>query len=419
VALAQSYRLVAHQLWVTGDVRGARDHIDRAIGISEALNAAQPNNPKILYEVAFDHEVSGEIKYPGDRLESQKVIEDYRKAQAADEATLKIQPDDVHTLHGYAVDLRYLGNLLEQTDPKAALLYYEKALEINRKLTQRSTQIEYVRSVAISYAGIADVYSDLGDYAREAENNRKGLEIYQDLNRADPKNALLRQGLAIAYVNTATAVMRTGDTRESLDYSGRGLEIMQGLVAAAPQNAAQKNILAAMLAARGTILMGAGKPDDAISQLDSARSIYELLVKAGSEDQQTNLAACDVKLGEAATQAGNHAAAAGYFGQALTIVKPLVANEPADLDALYAAADAYFGLGELSRKKAEPPHQSGVRRKSNWTEARSWYEQSLNTWRRIEHPNRTSPNGFQVGDPARVAKTLKATVAALTSAGQP
>lgn len=415
LALAQSYRLVAHQLWATGDLRDARDHIGRAIGISEALNAAQPNQPKVLYEVAFDHEVSGEIKYPGDPLEGQKVIDDYRKAQAADEATLKIQPDDVRTLHGYAVDLRNTGDLLEATDPKAALQYYEKALEINRNLTQRSTEIQYARSVAISYAEIADAYADLGDYSREAENNRKGLEIYQDLVRADPKNALLRQGLAIAYVNTATAIARVGNAKESLEYSSRGLEIMRSLVASAPQNAVQKNILAAMFAARGTVLIGAGKPEAAISELESSRSIYESLEKAGSADQRTNVAACNVKLGEAATRAGHDAAAAVYFGQALKIVKPLVANGPADLDALYAAADAYFGLGELSRKKAERLDQNRVKRKANWTEARSWYEQSLITWRRIEHPNRTSPNGFQVGEPTGVAKKLQATEATLTS----
>ena len=413
LGLAQSYRLVAHQLWATGDLNGARDHIDHAIAISGALDPLHPNTAKILYEVAFDHEVSGEIRYRGDRFESQKVIEDYRKALAADEATLKIQPDDVHSLHGYAVDLRNTGDLLEPTDPRAALPYYEKALEINRKLTQRSTEIQYARSVAISYGEIADVYADIGDYAREAENNRKGLEIYQDLCRADPKNALLRQGLAIAYVNTATAVARVGNTKESLEYSSRGLEIMRSLVASAPQNAVQKGIFAAMLAARGTILNASGKPDAAISELDSARSIYESLSKAGSGDQQTNIAACDVELGKAATQAGRDAEAAGYFGQALRIVKPLVANEAADLDALYTAADAYLGLGELSRKKAERTNQTGVGRESHWIEARSWYEQSLGTWRRIEHPNRTSPNGFQVGDPAIVAKKLKATEAAL------
>jgi non-specific serine/threonine protein kinase/serine/threonine-protein kinase len=419
LALAQSYRLVAHQLWATGDLQAAREHIDQAIAISEPLNAARPGNPKLLYEVAFDHEVSGEVGYSGDPLESKKLMEDYDKALAADESTLKIQPDDVRTLHGYAVDLRNTGDLLESSDPRSALRYYERALEINRKLTQRSTEIQYARSVAISYGEIADAYADLGDYAREAENNRKGLEIYQNLSREDPKNALLRQGLAIAYVNTATAVMKIGNTKESLGYSGKGLEIMRSLVESAPPNAVQKRIYAAMLAARGTILIGAGKPNAAISDLDSARSIYESLDKAGSEDQQTNVAACEVGLGKAATQAGYDAQAADYFARALTIVKPLVASKSADLNALYAAADAYSGLGELSRKKAERSHQSGARGKSNWTEARSWYEQSLSTWRRIEHPNRTSPNGFQVGDPASVAKKLKATEAALASLHPP
>jgi hypothetical protein len=37
----------------------------------------------------------------------------------------------------------------------------------------------------------------------------------------------------------------------------------------------------------------------------------------------------------------------------------------------------------------------------------SWYLQSVKTWRRIEHPNYTSPNSFQVGDPAVVANELK------------
>jgi len=415
LALAQSYRLVAHQLWATGDSREGREHINRAIGISEALHDAQPRNPKVLYEVAFDHEVSGEVRYPGDPLENQRVIDDYRKALAADEATLKIQPDDVHTLHGYAVDLRNTGDLLEPTDPKGALQYYEKALEINRDLTQKSTEIQYARSVAISYSEIADVYSDLGDYKREALNNKKGLEIYQDLNRADPKNALLRQGLAIAYVNTASAVAKAGNTNESLEYSSLGLEIMRSLVASAPQNSVQKSILAEMLAARGTILIGAGKPEAAISELDNARSLYESFSKDGSRDQRTNVAACDVKLGEAALKAGHDAAAAGYFDRALAVVKPLLANESPEPDALYAAADAYMGLGELSRRKAERPDQSGVRRKSNWAEARSLYAESLSTWGRIEHPSRTSPNGFEVGDPASVAKKLKATEVALAS----
>jgi serine/threonine protein kinase len=415
LALAQGYRLVAHQQWAIGSMSGARDDIDHAIAISERLNESQPNNSKILYEVSFDHEVSGTIGYPGDQAATQKIIEDYRRALAADGVALKMKPDDVRTLHGYAMDLSDIGNVLEATDPRAALTNYEKALEINRKLAQLSPELRYQRSVAIAYGSIASVYDDLGDYGNVVENNMKGLAIYQDLIRADPKNALLRQGLAITYVNTATAWNRVGKIETALDYSGKGLEIMRNLVAAAPQNARQQSVLAAVLAARGTILMSAKKPDAAIAIFESARTIEESLYKAGTSDKRTNVAACDVKMGQAAAQAGHEQAAAEYFHQALSIAEPLVSSEVADLDALYAAADAYSGLGQLSMKKAQRPGLTAERRKTNWTEARSSYLLSLNTWQRIEHPNHTAPNSFEVGDPTVVARELKLAEAELSS----
>jgi serine/threonine protein kinase/tetratricopeptide (TPR) repeat protein len=206
VALAQTHRFVANQQWAMGDLAGARDHINRAIAISEGLNKTQPNNIKALIELGFDHRVSVEIRYAGDGSENQRLDEDRRRALAADEIALKIEPDDNQILHAYALDLKNMAISLEHTDPRASLPYYEKGLEINRKLTQRSTDTRFMRSVAISYAEIADAHSDLGEFQQEADNNRRGLEIYQQLSQADPKNALLRQGLAIAYVRKARRV---------------------------------------------------------------------------------------------------------------------------------------------------------------------------------------------------------------------
>jgi len=415
VALAQGYRLVAHQQWATGDLRGARENIDRAIVISEGLGKSQPSNAKVLYELSFDHEVSGAIGYPGDHLARQKIITDYRAALAADEMALKLQPDDVHTLHGYAMDLSDIAGVLEVSDPRAALSNYEKALEINRKLTHLSTELRYQRSIAVAYGSIASVYDDLGDYAHEVESNEKGLAIYQDLQRADPRNALLQQGLAIAYVNTATAWARVGKTPTALEYSNQGLEIMRPLVASSSQSAHQQGIYAAMLAARGTILAGAHKPDAALAELDHARSIYESLFKAGASGQRTEVAACEVKMGEAAALAGRSPAASEHFHQALTIVEPLISVQDADLDSLYVAADAYAGLGELSMNEVRQGATTTTRKRSGWAQSRSWYQQSLDTWRRIEHPNHTAPNSFQVGDPAVVANQLKLAEAAMAS----
>jgi serine/threonine protein kinase/Skp family chaperone for outer membrane proteins len=415
LALAQEYRLVAHQQWANGDPRGARDPIDRAVAISESLNNEHPKNSKVLYELGFDHEVSGRIGYPGDNSANLKMLQDYRSALAVDEIALKLNPDDVRTLHGYSMDLNDVSNILEVTDPREALKSYQKGLEIDLKLTHLSTDVRFRRSVAIAYGNIASVYDDLGDYRRAVENNMKDLAIYEDLVRADPKNALLQQGLAITYMNTAASSARAGKLAPAMDYSGRGLEIMRKLVASAPEKAFQRGIFAATLVVRGTILTAANQPEAAITEIERGRSIYESLYKAGTTDY-ANVAACDVKLGEAAIKAGEAGKAADYFHRALTIVEPLISTQSSDLDALYAAADAYTGLGDLSTESAQHAAITKQQRKSEWQRAQSWYQQSLNTWHRIEHPNHTAPSSFQVGDPATVAADLKLAEVALASA---
>ena len=87
-----------------------------------------------------------------------------------------------------------------------------------------------------------------------------------------------------------------------------------------------------------------------------------------------------------------------------TIAERPISNNGGDVNALYVAADAYSGLGDLGFKKAHQPGQTASLRKANWTEAQSWYAKSLAAQHRIEHPNRSAMNGFDVGDPTQVTK---------------
>jgi eukaryotic-like serine/threonine-protein kinase len=415
LALAQNYRLAGHQQWANGDLHGAREHIDRAIAISENLIKAQPENSKILSELGFDYGASARLGYPEDRAARLKIVDDYRRALAADEILLKLQPDDVTALRGYALDLGGFGFVLEGSDPLAGLASFEKALEIDRKVSQISPEPRYQRSVAIDYGSIASVYEDVGDYERAADYDMKDLAIFQDLTRADPKNALLRRGLAIAYNNTAAASVKAGQIELALEYSNKSVDIMRTLVASESQKAYQQGKFAGTLVTRGTILISANRPEAAIADFESARSLYESRNMEGTTYKRTNVAACDVKIGEAAARVQNDQAAADSYHQALMIVEPLISTENADLDVLYVAADAYSGLGDISMKKARRPGQTRGQTKSNWVEARSWYQSSLNTWHRFEHPNHTAPNSFQVGDPTIVAKKLKLAEAGLSS----
>lgn len=416
LALAQAHRLVANQQWATGDRRSARQNMDRAIVLSETLDKAHPNDFQVLYELGFDYEVSGDVGYPGDPDGRAKVDKDSRKALAVSESLVRIRPDDLHALDAYAIDLSHIGGSFESTDPKAALPYYQKELEIEQKLHQRSLDIRYGRGVARTYSEIARAYDKMGDYPRALENDVRDLAIYQELIVEDPKNVLLQQGLAIAYVNTAEASAKTGEAAQHLDYVFKSLELMRAVVASAPENKQQRGIFGSIAVAGGTILIRAGKPEAALKVFDEARAIYESFYKADPGDIRAseNAAACKLKMGEATAQQGNTKLSAEYFHQALSVVEPMLIDQSSNLSALYTAADAYSGLGDLSLQEARRQGQTAANARANWIEAHSWYLKSLDTWHRIEHPSHEAPNGFDAGDPAIVKKKVQYCARALT-----
>jgi eukaryotic-like serine/threonine-protein kinase len=419
LALAQAHRLVATQQWAMGDYPHAVENITSAVANSEALNSTHPNDWEIIHELGFDYEVAGDVlspRYGGGPSDSARATEYYRKALSADEEMLRLKPEDLHSLDGYAIDLAHFGDSLEDADKNAALEYFKKELEIEQKLHQRSTEIRYARGVAIAYNKIATEYDKMGDQARSLENQLHGLEIYKDLIRVDPKNALLQQGLAIAYINTAGGFAKAGNKVQSLDFTEKSLQLMRGVVT--PENRQQRGTFAAITVAGASIFLRLDKPNDALREFDAARSMYESF--RGTDPAvgpSLEAAACKEKMGEAAARIGNAKLAANYYYQALASVEPLLSTHEPGLAALYTAADAYSGLGDIELREATRSDQDHIKQREFWLQARSWYVKSIDTWRKIKNPSRDGPNGFDAGDPAKVAKSLQLCETALAKAG--
>ncbi|HTR22830.1 MAG TPA: serine/threonine-protein kinase [Terriglobales bacterium] len=414
LGLVTAYRYVAHQQWANGDTRAARDTIQHAIALVTDLNKQSPNDLKILYELGFDYSVSGQVGYPGDPQERQKRAEDYKQALATDEVFTRLKPDDIRTIYGYSVDLSELAKLQETYDPQAALASYTKCLELDQRVAALSNETRFRRSVGIDYLTISSVYDDIGDYARAAENSKKDLDVQLEVIRSDPKNALFQRSVAIAYVNTAGADSRAGNISEALDFATKGLEIMRPLISSAPEKGYLRRVYADMLATHGTVLLAARQNSAAMKEFENARSTYQSLSQPNSAAHHANIAACDVKLGETSTAAGQDRAAEAHFRQALDMAGPLITGGTPEIDALYVAADAYTGLGSLSVRKASKATNTADQ-KQNLTEAQSWFEKSLSTWQRVDHPNHIAPNGFQAGDPAKVKKQIEVAEKALAS----
>lgn len=406
--LAQNHRRVANQQWAMGDRRGALENIFKAVAISESLNETHPNSAKVLRELGIDYGLAGELNAPAPLDGPSDPAKNFKKAVAVDEAILGINPDDFSAMDAYAIDLFHVGLALESDDSNSALPYYTKELGIEQTLHQRSADTRYSRGVAHAYGDIARAYEKKGDHSLALENYARGLAIFQELIRVDPRNTLMQQSLAIAYINTASESAKLGITAQSFEFTKNSLEIMRAVVASAPENRQQRGTLAAITVAGASIFLRLDRPNDALKEFDEARSLYESLHRTDSAaGPSLEAAACREKMGEAAARVGNTKLAADYFHQALAAVEPLLSAQAPDLAALYSAADAYSGLGDLELRGASHFPKDHAQQREIWSQARSWYVKSLDAWHRIKNPVRDGPNGFDAGDPAKVAKNLQ------------
>jgi len=97
--------------------------------------------------------------------------------------------------------------------------------------------------------------------------------------------------------------------------------------------------------------------------------------------------------------------ASAAYEKALDIVTPLVSPERRDVPALYAAVDAYAGLGDVSAARARRA-RNAKEQAQLWNGARTWYEKSLSTWQKIPNPSGIGPNGFKARDRREIARNL-------------
>jgi len=417
MALARAYRSVALQDLAIGDRSRARQNVDAALLISERLRRYRPDEWSVISEVGVEHQTSGYIAYNGAADEQERITEDCRKAVEADEAGLRLRPNDALALRQYAMDLGNLANRIARSNPKMALTYDQNVLQTMLKLQQMSPNTQYAQYLSIAYNRLAGLFGDvMGDYQKASFYAERGLTIDQESVRLDPKNHSLQRSLAIAYVNVAEFDSRIGRLARSLECLKKSQAIIRAMVQADPQNVANRGALGDILIVAGQVFMRAGQLDDALHQWNEARALYQALSKVDSNAMLYSMRAamCLTKMGDAAVQIGKPASAETYFRSSLVSVEPRLAPS-ADRDALFTAAAAYAGLGNLELRRAQRSMADEKSRRDRWAVAASWYRKSLAAWKRIDNPSRETPDGIDFGDRAAVARNLERCESALLS----
>jgi tetratricopeptide (TPR) repeat protein len=123
------------------------------------------------------------------------------------------------------------------------------------------------------------------------------------------------------------------------------------------------------------------------------------------DDTLCQLATSYVKAGDVLTKMRSFEEASASYEKALDIVTPHLSPERQDVPALYAAADAYAGLGDVSARRSRGTRDAKERADPR-NDSRTWYEKSLSTWQNIPNPSGIGPAGFKACDPHEIVRRL-------------
>jgi tetratricopeptide (TPR) repeat protein len=119
------------------------------------------------------------------------------------------------------------------------------------------------------------------------------------------------------------------------------------------------------------------------------------------------------RIGFLLAKMGKRDQASQEYQRALKIAESIASANPNILEAQYSLADAYSGLAELSQMQASDLSQPVQQHIRYWNQAKSYFQHSLDVWKRIANPGARTPVGFACGDPKLVARKIAQSDAAL------
>ena len=401
--VAFGHRILAAMFLATGRP-GARKELDLAMEISARLLDAHGNVPQVPHERSIEYEVLYQIQ--DDAGDFAGALNSLREDLALKESVSKSTPEYPNIRNGMAVARVELGDELARLGSRAeALQSNQSGMELYESLAKNGTDARSKRELAITISKRGDILLMDAKPASALESFRQSLAILEPMAKADPQNALLRQDVAGEWSNIGRALVIEGKYADSLAMLDRAVHALEQ---SARQDPSLKEIPLALgtnYIWRGEALLGLGRAGEALESFEHS-SLRFTQIANGSNGGAISLAVSHTKSAAALMTLGQTQDASVAYRKALAILEPLNTAQRANLPASYALADAYFGLGDLSKKSAELSEATSGQQLRHWKAARDWYQRSAGASGKIPNPGAVSPQGFTYHGPAEAARAI-------------
>jgi eukaryotic-like serine/threonine-protein kinase len=394
----------------------AMEQSEQALAAAERVLQANPQNSGAFAEVQIDHDMlAGMLDGEGD---VERALSHTRAELPMIEKRSQSRPASRSLRSGIAIVEGRMGLELTQLGRwQEGQGHFDRSIQISEDLAAAdATDVERKRILALMLRWFGQYLMMKGDVTGARGEYRRAADILAPLADADPKNLELDYDLASDRAGLGQALAVQGKYQEGLALLEQAGMMLESDMARDPAYIEPRDELLSVRVWSGDAYRSRGETTHAFQSYDKALTIADKLALETHTGRDLSIVGIVYeRIGSVLARMRKTELASEHFRQGLQAAEPIMAAKPNVIEARYAVADLYASMGEQSERLASATNRTQRERLRSWSEAKTWYQKSVDAWHGIQNPGVTTPSGFACGSPRNVAAAIARSNQALST----
>jgi eukaryotic-like serine/threonine-protein kinase len=414
LSLAELYRLVSQTQLVEGEVSAALETSQAAVKLMEPIDAAHPDDAKVVYELLADYQsvaniLGGDVSLSNMGDNEGALVYRQKQLETAERFD-KLENGSPRGKGNLGIAISTMGDqLLQAGHTSEALQDYLRTLPLFQEVayhSNRGPRGKYL--LGLLYERISLVQLVKGDIPASITAANAALKLSTELAGSDPRDAQSGVTIIEDYKLVADLESRTGRDRDASVHMEKAFALMPKLVAQSPNDTEVQAMKADLNTTAGDIAGRKRNYPRALKYYETSIGVLSAVASANARNSGAGqrLGATHNSAGRAQLGMRNLEGAEASFKKAVSLVDETVKATHPNMQALYTLADAYTGLGDVEASRAADSRGKRDVREQHWQQSATWFRQSTEVWQRVPEVGRVSPDAFDCIPPAAVARRL-------------
>ena len=394
--LAMAYR---RRAFVDVYERTGRQEIEQALAITAPVMKTDGGKPEVRNERSLEVQILASVQdATGERLKAIDTFRNYvelrRDILRTNPGFKGIQRSVAHSTIELAHELGRFGDRAE------ALQLMNEGIAQMESLAKEAGTPDVIRDLAASELRRGEVEIFSGDTAASIADFERARDRTARLAKLDPQNTMLQSDMCGFDWDEGRSLIVSGRAADGLRLVQKSLKCFEDLHLEAdtgPGVSLQESWI-------GEAQVRLHNLPEALKQFEHAAP--PLAADIGRyDDARCDLAMVETKIGNTLLAMGKASEALAHYAKALETADLHFSIEHMDIPSLYAAAEAYAGMGDIAAARGRQA-KDATERTASQAEARADYEKSLNILKQIPFPSQVTGNGYLVRSSQKVAQQL-------------